>query len=109
MIDCINLNIPAVLGLVVYESFNDLTSTDDIVRPSNGGEFPLGGHAVAAVGYDMVNRHILIKNSYGTEWGNKGYAKIPFEYYEYLVFECWAFDINFIVKDVDNSAENPLQ
>jgi len=35
-------------------------------------------HAVLAIGYATVNGHqaILIKNSYGTNWGESGYAYI---------------------------------
>jgi C1A family cysteine protease len=32
-----------------------------------------GGHAVAAVGY-TADRRIIIRNSWGTSWGDKGFA-----------------------------------
>jgi C1A family cysteine protease len=33
-------------------------------------------HAVVAVGYDMINKHWLIRNSWGTIWGERGYIRM---------------------------------
>ncbi|TVS03961.1 MAG: hypothetical protein EA423_07935 [Phycisphaerales bacterium] len=38
------------------------------------------GHAVTIVGYDEVG--FIIKNSWGTDWGRNGYARISFDYHE---------------------------
>jgi hypothetical protein len=43
------------------------------------------GHAVAIVGYDESG--FLIKNSWGTEWGDKGYGWVSFEYHRLLAEE----------------------
>lgn len=49
-----------------------------------------GGHAVLAVGYDDKNRAIKFRNSWGSSWGEKGYAWIPYEYLEHdLAFDFW--------------------
>lgn len=37
-----------------------------------------GGHAVALVGYDSDS--FLVRNSWGTDWGDKGFAHAAFEY-----------------------------
>lgn len=52
-----------------------------------------GGHAVAAVGYDDKRKiknsdvggqetvgALLIRNSWGTGWGNAGYGWLPYNY-----------------------------
>ncbi|MDP1713064.1 MAG: C1 family peptidase [Candidatus Nanopelagicaceae bacterium] len=39
-----------------------------------------GGHAVLMVGYDDAKNAILIRNSWGTEWGENGYGWLPYEY-----------------------------
>lgn len=46
----------------------------------------LGGHAISIVGYDKEG--FIIRNSWGTEWGNNGYTKLPYNEFHYLM-ECW--------------------
>ncbi len=42
----------------------------------------MGGHAVLAVGYmDSLNR-FFVRNSWGSDWGLKGYFTLPYEYLE---------------------------
>ena len=40
----------------------------------------LGGHAVMAVGYDDSAERVLVRNSWGTDWGIKGYFTMPYDY-----------------------------
>jgi len=37
-----------------------------------------GGHAIAIVGYDSVERYWIVKNSWGSGWGESGYFRIGF-------------------------------
>ena len=39
-----------------------------------------GGHAVLCVGYDDAKSQVIIKNSWGASWGDKGYFYMPYEY-----------------------------
>lgn len=41
--------------------------------PSDGGYYPLGGHAVALVGFDDDGPYIA--NSWGCKWGDRGFAQ----------------------------------
>lgn len=49
----------------------------------------IGGHAVAVVGYndnlshDGHTGHLLIKNSWGEDWGDGGYGWLPYDYVDY--------------------------
>jgi C1A family cysteine protease len=43
-------------------------------------EKKLGGHAVMAVGYDSAARMMIVRNSWGPDWGQGGYFMMPFEY-----------------------------
>ena len=40
----------------------------------------LGGHAVAAVGYDDAAQCFIIRNSWGAGWGDRGYCYMPYQY-----------------------------
>ena len=52
------------------------------------------GHAICIVGYDLTRKLFLIKNSFGTGWGDKGYCWMPFDYADRHVFERWVFRIS---------------
>ena len=96
IIDSLNDNKPVVIGIIVYPSF-DSTDIDIPVVPMPSDEEIAtsgGGHAVAVVGYDMGREQLLIKNSYGTEWGDLGYGWLPFDYYKTQGVEAWVFDIS---------------
>ena len=40
----------------------------------------LGGHAVVAVGYDDFKACLIVRNSWGPSWGDKGYFYLPYDY-----------------------------
>lgn len=46
----------------------------------------LGGHAVAAIGFD--NHYIYFKNSWGYDWGSNGLWKLPVEQFN-IITEAW--------------------
>ena len=43
-------------------------------------ESMLGGHAVMAVGYDDAKKRFIVRNSWGSRWGLKGYFTMPYAY-----------------------------
>jgi len=78
---CLAEGYPFVFGFTVYESFESQQVADTGVVPMPAaGEKVLGGHCVVAVGYDNANRVFMIRNSWGTSWGMKGYCTMPYEY-----------------------------
>ena len=78
---CLASGYPFVFGFTVYESFESaaVARTGKAPMPSTN-ERVLGGHAVAAVGYDDKQRTFLCRNSWGTSWGMKGYFTLPYAY-----------------------------
>ena len=78
---CLAEGFPFVFGFTVYESFDSITvaKTGKLNMP-NKDEDNLGGHAVLAVGYDDVSKRFIVRNSWGDEWGKKGYFTMPYDY-----------------------------
>ncbi|MEB3223941.1 MAG: C1 family peptidase [Candidatus Sericytochromatia bacterium] len=70
---------PVAFGFIVYLRFQ-------FIGP--GGKMPLplpleprmGGHAVLAVGYDDEAEHLVVRNSWGARWGDKGYFYMPYKF-----------------------------
>jgi len=67
---------PALIGIQVISSM--LKPESCIVHLPPQGEKPLGGHALAAFGYNETG--ILIKNSWGRLWGKDGWATLSWDY-----------------------------
>jgi C1A family cysteine protease len=71
-----------VFGFVVYSYGNE---RGEFPMPDKSSR-PRGGHAVLAVGYDDAYRigdsigALLIRNSWGTGWGDGGYGWLPYGY-----------------------------
>lgn len=78
---CLASGYPFVFGFTVYESFETATVARTGRAPMpDSSEKVLGGHAVAAVGYDDATRTFLCRNSWGSNWGMRGYFTIPYAY-----------------------------
>ena len=76
-----------------------MTCSEEIYSPTEGciglplGTFLIGGHAVLIIGYDdtkertIHGRHykgfLECQNSWGEDWGDKGFFWIPYEYITY--------------------------
>jgi C1A family cysteine protease len=73
---------PIVIGIAVYDSFlsDEVSRTGVVPMPDPQRESLQGGHAVLVVGYDGPNRLFIVRNSWGIEWGKRGYFTIPYEY-----------------------------
>lgn len=78
---CLNDGFPISFGFTIFESFESeqVIHTGVVPIPSSN-ESTRGGHAVLAVGYDDENKWIIVKNSWGTNWGDKGYFYLPYEF-----------------------------
>src|SRR5271167_4004533 len=78
---CLAEGYPFVFGFTVYASFeSQAVANSGVVPMPASGEKTVGGHCVVAVGYDDTQRTFIIRNSWGVDWGMKGYCTMPFEY-----------------------------
>jgi C1A family cysteine protease len=80
-----------MFGFTVYSSVEQASDSGRIPFPSPLDKIE-GGHAVVAVGYDdkmkIKNRYggeeaegaLLIRNSWGQDWGEAGYGWLPYDY-----------------------------
>jgi C1A family cysteine protease len=85
--------LPSMFGFTVYSSIAQASQNGGKIPYPTKGDKIEGGHAIIAAGYDdkMKIRNgdaggaetmgaLLIRNSWGTEWGDKGYGWLPYEY-----------------------------
>jgi len=83
--------VPSMFGFYGFPSFNHGNVMGGIPFPCPG-ERAVWGHAIVAVGYDdnkkirntLCNKEttgaFLIRNSWGTGWGDGGYGWLPYDY-----------------------------
>lgn len=89
---CLAAGYPFVFGFTVYDSFlSDAVASTGHVPMPGPAETIDGGHAVVAVGYDDATHRFLVRNSWGTAWGLKGYCTMPYTYLleEQLADDFW--------------------
>jgi len=83
--------LPSIYGFTVYSSIVQAGTSGHIPYPGPG-EKVLGGHAMVVIGYDdnlqITNTNtgttskgaLLVRNSWGTGWGDHGYGALPYDY-----------------------------
>jgi len=94
---CLNNGKPFVVGILIYSSFESqrVTNTGYVPMPNTQKEQLLGGHAVTCIGYDDTKKVWIMKNSWGSRWGDNGYFYLP---YNYLLSSTLAGDMWQIIK-----------
>lgn len=72
---------PVVFGMTVYDSFmTDKVAATGIVPMPALSESVQGGHCMVIVGYRKEDDTFIVRNSWGTSWGQQGYCRIPASY-----------------------------
>jgi C1A family cysteine protease len=98
----LSCGIPSAFGFFGFPSFERADVKGGIPYPCPG-EQAEWGHAIAAVGYDdkvkIKNLEcgketigaLLIRNSWGTRWGDEGYGWLPYDYVrKNLALDFWS-------------------
>lgn len=93
--ECLASGFPVVFGFTVYESFeSDAMAQSGVMPMPAPTEKVLGGHAVLAVGYDDHRQMLIVRNSWGKDWGQAGYFLMPYAYAldDNLADDFWQID-----------------
>jgi C1A family cysteine protease len=73
--------VPVLIAISVYESFDsNETAQTGLVTIPKSSEKCEGGHEMCLVGYDDSTKLFTVLNSWGTDWGQKGFCHIPYDY-----------------------------
>jgi len=90
--------IPVEFGFFVYQDVIRKAAGDGRIAAPLSSDKVLGGHAVLAVGYDDnmsfgggETGALVIRNSWGSKWGDKGYGYLSYRYFDLnLVGDFWS-------------------
>jgi hypothetical protein len=102
-------NQPVGIGMPVYEPFFYLTGSDDTFTAADATGPLQGWHAVTVLGYDASG--VTIENSWGTGWGNHGFAKLGWDFVEAYVREAYAagtFQRNALIPSVTSLSSSKV-
>ncbi len=80
---------PLMTTLTVYADF--MSYAGGVYKHTTGDM--MGGHAVSIVGYDDVTQSYIIRNSWGEEWGEKGFAHVAYSDTSGIGRSTWGFEI----------------
>jgi hypothetical protein len=73
---------PVAFGLEVFTSFGEVGEDGLVLLPDLEMESHLGSHALLAVGYSDLDEVVIARNSWGVNWGDRGYCYLPYEYFK---------------------------
>ncbi len=92
---------PIIFGINLYKSFDKQRQKGVVPMPSSteASRESHGGHAMLAVGYADKDRVFIVRNSWGEDWGDKGYCYIP---YDYLINPKFNDGDSWIIKQLNN-------
>jgi hypothetical protein len=85
---CLAEGYPFVFGTKIYKQFEKDGHHGRISMPSGKD---LGGHAMLACGYSDQDQVFVVRNSWGSDWGDNGYCYIPYDYLSdsEQTHDCW--------------------
>ncbi|MBO7566189.1 MAG: C1 family peptidase, partial [Bacteroidales bacterium] len=69
---------PIIFGIDIFKSIYNVRNGIVPNPPSNSRSE--GGHAMLCVGYSDPDRVFIIRNSWGEQWGDRGYGYISYDY-----------------------------
>jgi hypothetical protein len=84
----ISRHVPPIIGIPIHQGWHK----------APGGIIPMPGaatkwgerHAVLVVGYDDATQLVMFANSWGDQWGEKGFGYLPYQYIEEYMYDAWS-------------------
>jgi len=76
---------PVVFGMYVYRNY--LEYNGGIYNKIDG--YQAGGHAQLLVGFDDEQKYLIVRNSWGENWGDKGYCYLSYDMFNKLFMDAW--------------------
>ena len=87
---------PIVFGFTVYSGFEgpEMASGGVLPMPAPTDK-AIGGHCVVLVGYEDAHDQFIVRNSWGPDWADGGYFRMPYLYASSasLADDFWAIDL----------------
>ncbi len=82
---------PIALGFVIFESLGEVAEDGVVAFPEVDREDFLGSHALLLVGYSDIDEVVIARNTWGSNWGDRGYCYLPYEYFRQpdLLGDAW--------------------
>lgn len=96
----LNAGYPVLIGAMIDEGFVK-AKAGHVWKKSVGQT--LGGHAMVLVGYDDARQAVKLINSWGANWGDKGFGWVDYKFFPQVVRE------GYVAKDAINGAGPPPQ
>lgn len=91
---CLAAGFPVVFGTRCTESFMHAPASGMIPMPGAGesANWRHGRHALLLVGYDDARQVFVVRNSWGNDWGDRGYGYMPYAWVlnPEWTHSCWA-------------------
>jgi hypothetical protein len=84
MKEALSKGLPVMASITVTNAIFGITGpiASHTYRGSLDGSVAVGGHAMAALGYDDSLGGFIVENSWGSGWGDGGYMLLPYDVYE---------------------------
>jgi hypothetical protein len=95
--------LPVVFGTVIPERCYVEAAASGVIPPPRADERNApgqGGHAMLIVGYDNRRRMFIVRNSWGEDWGDRGYCWIPYD----VMDECSRPEEFWVVSELEKRA-----
>ena len=107
---CLKSGCPFIMGIEIYPAFHELEKkgNDGVLKPPSKDEVGrgvLGLHAVLVVGYNDHKKQFKVLNSYGDDFGIKGYFFVS---YDYILDSNRCFDFWKIVHSTEGDVKETI-